>query len=196
MLRVPVYILAGGKSSRFGSDKARAIIGEQTMLAHVRQMVQGHASSVTAVAQQTDQYADLGLRTIADLTPGLGPVGGVVTALADMKHEGWLLVCTCDALIIKPDWLTTLLNAAAELETQAVATTCGAVAFRGEYWQPMPGMYHTRCGEAASELAAGERRSMQRLLAMVDAIPLSMPEDWPQKWQANRPGELDEFMQS
>ena len=66
MEKVPVYILAGGKSSRFGQDKARVQLHGQPLLLHTARMVQAFASSITVVANAVDKYADLGLRTIAD----------------------------------------------------------------------------------------------------------------------------------
>lgn len=187
MTRVPVYILAGGKSSRFGSDKARAMWRGQPLVKHVASLVSGHASSVTVVADVIDKYADLGLRTIADHTPGQGPLGGLATAADDLGESRWLLLCSCDALVIEPTWLDTLIHV-----TQSDDPTIEAAAFRAEFWQPMPGLYGKSCGIKAAELATGEQRSMQRLLGMLNASALPLPEDWPLRWQANRPSDLEE----
>lgn len=192
MQRLPVYILAGGRSSRFGSDKARAKVGDGTLIEHVAGLLAGHASSVTAVAQTAGKYDDLGLRTIGDVTPGRGPLGGLATALGDLKtragdgqDDQWLLMCSCDALVIEPHWLTKLLDATACSEHGVLAA-----AFRGDYWQPMPGVYAIGALSCVVTLAASEHRSMQRLLGMLNAMALSLPDDWPERWQANRPQDL------
>ncbi len=81
MERVPVCILSGGRSSRFGSDKARALLRFVPLIVHVVRTAESVASRVTVVADTADKYAGLGLKTIVDLTPGLGPIGGLNTVL-------------------------------------------------------------------------------------------------------------------
>jgi len=74
-------ILAGGKSKRMGRDKSRIRLGRRTLLGHARAAV-----------------ADAGLkpRVVAtDLLPGLGPLGGIATALRSAKHSR-VLFLGCD----------------------------------------------------------------------------------------------------
>ena len=76
-----VVILAGGKSKRMGRDKSRIRLGRRTLLGHARAAV-----------------ADAGLkpRVVAtDLQPGLGPLGGIATALRSAKHSR-VLFLGCD----------------------------------------------------------------------------------------------------
>jgi molybdopterin-guanine dinucleotide biosynthesis protein A len=192
MFRVPAYILAGGKSSRFGSDKARAQLAGQSLIEHVSKLIAGHASRVTAVAEVADKYADLKLRTISDKTPGKGPLGGLSAALADLAPaEPWLLLCSCDAAIIKPAWLDALLEEMARLDTQPQRAQ--AVAFRGDYWQPMPALYAAASAPEVGQRLQGEHRSMQRLLDALSATALPLPADWPDRWQINQPADLHHF---
>src|SRR4051794_14706591 len=76
----PAYILAGGQSQRFGSDKARAPLDGKPLIVHVAESLKPIASSVTVVAKDFGEYDDLGLVSIGDLQPGLGPMGGLLTA--------------------------------------------------------------------------------------------------------------------
>ena len=74
-------ILAGGKSSRMGRDKSRIRLGRRTLLGYARAAV-----------------ADAGLKprvVAADLKPGLGPLGGIATALRSARHSRVLFV-GCD----------------------------------------------------------------------------------------------------
>lgn len=74
-------ILAGGNSKRMGRKKSRIRLGCHTLLGHSRAAV-----------------VDAGLkpRVIAvDLQPGLGPLGGILTALQSTKHSRVLFV-GCD----------------------------------------------------------------------------------------------------
>src|SRR5437879_3536860 len=106
MDRIPVYILAGGKSRRFGSDKARAILDGKPLILHVADALRPIASSLTVVADISGKYDDLALTTITDLQPGLGPLGGLFTALNDCRHP-WLLLAPCDFAGIQPRWIET-----------------------------------------------------------------------------------------
>ncbi len=181
--RIPVYILAGGRSARFGSDKARAVFGGRPLIQHVAHMLGSVASSITVVADRWGKYTDLGLRTISDINPGCGPLAGLQTALQDLP-KGWfrLLLCPCDAVEIRPAWLGRLLA--------VVNTDCDAVAFRADYWQPMPALYVRSSLPTIAEQLQTDDRSMQRLLDRLRAIALPLPEDWPEDWQVNTPDDL------
>jgi len=187
MKRVPVYILAGGRSSRFGSDKARAIFNDQPLLCRIAALLEPIASEITVVADRADKYADLGFRTIADRRPGLGPMTGLDTALHDLPDASlWLMLCPCDAILLRRPWLDQLLNAAAP----GIAAGHDAVAFKDQHWQPMPALYHTRARATVAKHLADNDRSMQSLLDRLSSHAMSLPADWAAHWQANTPDEL------
>lgn len=186
MRRLPVYILAGGRSSRFGSDKARALVHGRPLLGHVAVMLEPVASHITVVAECSRKYDDMGFHTIADHLPGLGPLAGLDAALADASTDSdWVLLCPCDALIIRTAWLTRL--------TGSIVDTRDAVAFRGDRWQPMPALYARRAAPIVRRQIERDQRSMQALLDRLNAASLPMPDDWPEPWQANTPSTLAEF---
>jgi len=194
MTGVSAYVLAGGKSTRFGSDKARATFGEVPMIGRVADALRPCCREVVAVADVVDKYADLGLRTIADHRPGLGPLAGVEAALADRlnRHgDGWVLLASCDLVGLKTIWAESLTDAISSAASHADR----AYAFRGEFWQPFPGAYHTGLLPAVSRLLDEGRGSFQRLLSETGpaAIPLRLPNDWPAIVQANTPEELERF---
>ncbi len=198
MIRLPIYILAGGRSRRFGSDKARAMFQGQPLLGHVATLLEPVASRITVVADRACKYDDLGFPTIADSLPGLGPLAGLQTALTDLpQEEDWLLLCSCDALVVRPAWLQTLLQAC-DARHHAEQRNCAqrnceqhnAVAFRAAHWQPMPGLY-SRCAlPVVNQSLASEDRSMNKLLNQLTVKAVQLPTDWPQQWQANTPQEL------
>lgn len=186
MHRVPVYILAGGKSSRFGSDKARAELGGEPLIVRVRRVLEAYASSITVVADTADKYADLNLRTIADRNPGLGPLAGLQAALNDLREgQRWLLLCPCDAIVIKPDWVRQLIDARRD-DTDAVAFRDG----RGR-WQPMPALYALSALSEVDKHLTGDQLSMQKLLDGLNTTEMPIPPDWPADWQVNRPADLE-----
>lgn len=191
MYRVPAYILAGGKSSRFGSDKARVILDNEPLILHVRRLLEAFASSITVVADRPDKYADLGLHTLADLNPGLGPLSGLQTALKDLHDDqSWLLLCSCDAIVVKPHWIRQLMTAR-DREVDAAA-------FRGQdgKWQPMPALYASRALPRVQDQLAADQRGMQQLLDRLDTARFRTPMDWPPLWQINSPADLAAYRAS
>ncbi len=183
---IPVYILAGGGSRRFGRDKSRALIGGQPLICHAASAVEPLSASITIVADRTGRYDDLGYRTIADKNPGLGPVGGLEAALADLaaqENGDWLLLLSCDLYGIRKNWIELLLSHRQQAHH--------AIAFRGAYWHPMPAIYEVGLLPGLQTQITRNRLSMQELLASTGAQPLAMPEDWDSLVNINRPADLE-----
>lgn len=180
--RVSAYILAGGKSRRFGSDKARAPVDGKPMILHVADAMRPIAQSITVVAGAADAYADLGLRTIADRHPGRGPLAGLHGALLDAP-TAWIAVVGCDTIGVDQRWWRLLVGARSE--------ACDAVAFRHDLWEPLCALYRrTILPEVQRRLDAGEL-SMQRLLDAIRTAPIPMPAGWNGRaLSVNRPGDL------
>lgn len=84
-------VLAGGKSSRFGSDKALALLDGRPLIEHALMNLRRHADAVAVAGRHLD-----GVTSIADLpSPDLGPLGGLCGALAHAAAHGFDRVLTC-----------------------------------------------------------------------------------------------------
>src|SRR5437868_193761 len=88
------FLLAGGRSSRMGRDKALLAVGNSTLLEIVAARVRDAAGSVIVIGPP-DHYAYLGLTVQADLIPDCGPLGAVYTALKTSEAD-WNLLVACD----------------------------------------------------------------------------------------------------
>lgn len=175
---LPAYILAGGRSTRFGSDKARACVNGEPLIVRQARRLRAIGCDVIVVARESGRYADLGLRTIADLVADLGPLGGLRTALAH-RGDGWLVLSSCDLIEIDRSWIDALL-----VVRDGKPDAC-AIAFRDDRWQPFPGLYHTRL-LSQDDVWSG---SMQSLLTAAGAVATPAPDD-PPILQANAPDDL------
>ena len=179
---LPIYILSGGKSSRFGSDKARAELNGEPLLKRIVRILQPCAESFTAVADVAEKYADLGIRTIADTRPGLGPMGGLLAALKDRREPGWLLMCSCDMVALDCAWVETL--------AAARTPTALAVAFQGERVEPLFALYHSQLIGKIEQCADSAELSPSRLILGVPAVILPLPNNWPEFAHVNTQEEL------
>lgn len=107
--------MAGGASTRFGFDKARAELNGKTMLARMCQLVKEVTRSVSVVAT-SGRYAEFGERIADDHWPGQGPLGGIITALMDahsQRHQqAWCLIVGCDMPFLTHEWLAYLVERA------------------------------------------------------------------------------------
>ena len=87
-------VLAGGRSSRFGSDKAQAMLGGRTLLDHV---IERFGPQVDALVVTGRAHA--ALPWLPDRPgPGLGPLGGLCAALRHALDAGYGVVVSvgCD----------------------------------------------------------------------------------------------------
>jgi len=76
-------ILAGGKSSRMGRDKARLPMEGQTLIERQIDLVRKlGAGEILISARKEGDHSDLGLPVITDQFVDAGPLGGIERALA------------------------------------------------------------------------------------------------------------------
>ena len=92
--QINAYILAGGKSSRMGTDKGLLLIEGKAMIQYVIEQMQPIFENLVIVSNNPE-YEKFGLEVIPDLIKDIGPAGGIYTAL---KHSDSQLnfVVSCD----------------------------------------------------------------------------------------------------
>ena len=81
-------VLAGGRSKRYGSDKAFAELGGISLLQRAVRTLRPLARRVVVVANDLDRHALDGKPVRPDLVSGIGPLGGLHTAVAWAAEEG------------------------------------------------------------------------------------------------------------
>lgn len=111
-------VLAGGRSSRFGSDKALAELDGQTLLARAVDALSGWCEYVVVMGRETAPAP-----TLPDWPhPGMGPLGGIAGALHLARDEDYAAVLTCgvDSVGLPDDLPALLGEAPAYLEAQPV----------------------------------------------------------------------------
>lgn len=111
-------VLAGGKSTRFGSDKALAELAGETLLVRAVDLLSGWCEKVVVVGREHAPAPTLPDRP----RPGMGPLGGIAAALYDARDEGYELVLSCgvDSVDLPEDLLAALHPAPAYLADQPV----------------------------------------------------------------------------
>jgi len=183
-MRSAGFVLTGGESSRMGRDKAMLSWRSRPLVESVVEAVKSAARNVTLIGAP-ERYAHLGHRVLADLRPGMGPLGGIHTALKTQSGELNLIVA-CDMPGLSGTLLTNLLRAATQNNALCTVTRDG-----GGGIHPLCAVYRTECLSFIED-ALKERRL--RLLDLVrDLRAVSMywdgnvsnvntPVEW-ERWQ-------------
>ncbi len=98
-------ILAGGKSSRFGSNKALFEYQGKKLVEYSIQTLKPLCEKILISTNQPEKFAFTGLQTVRDTYPDCGPIGGIHACLQQSESEHHLIT-GCDL-----PWLDTRLFA-------------------------------------------------------------------------------------
>jgi molybdopterin-guanine dinucleotide biosynthesis protein A len=113
-------VLAGGKSRRMGHDKARIVFRGAQMLTRTADLLGALVDEVVVAGRDPEPHG-LALPYLIDDIAGLGPAGGILTALRSLG--GPILTVSCDLPFIDPATLTHLLAEASRVDGDQVMTT-------------------------------------------------------------------------
>ena len=165
-------VLCGGRSSRFGSDKALAPFGSSTVGARVVAALRnGGIDPVVAIGGTAG--TGLGLPTVADLRPGQGPLGGLATALL-WARTGWVLAAPCDLPLLEPVHVAALLAARPRPEQDEDRPVVAVVDGRP---QPSLGCWPAGHGRRLLALVDGEQRALRAAIDGIEWLGVELPAD-------------------
>lgn len=103
-------VLAGGESSRFGSNKALIEINGERLITRIVSNLQEVFTQVYVVGNKETDYSFLnGVIIVEDIFPGKGPLGGLYTGLVNSFSKYNFLV-GCDMPFLKKKYLRLLKN--------------------------------------------------------------------------------------
>lgn len=91
-MRLLGAVLAGGRSTRFGSDKASAMVGGKQLIQHAIEALAVHAEAVVCCGRSLEGVTSLDDRP----APGEGPLAGLNAALHHAGSHGF------DAVLCAP----------------------------------------------------------------------------------------------
>ena len=115
--------MAGGGSTRFGADKARAVLAGQPMLTRMCELLAAVTKSTHIVAP-SGRYEFATAPVIEDRWPGEGPLGGIITALKNTQQRepdtDWNLILSCDMPFLTTQWLKYLRDFAQASSAKAI----------------------------------------------------------------------------
>jgi molybdopterin-guanine dinucleotide biosynthesis protein A len=106
-------VLAGGKSSRMGTDKALLKIGGNTMIELALEKFRASPAftEILVSSNEPERLAFTGASIVCDRTPNLGPIEGILSVLHAARQE-YVCFLPCDAPLIPAGLPEILLSAA------------------------------------------------------------------------------------
>lgn len=164
-------ILAGGKSTRFGRDKAREVVAGASMLQWVVRATEQVCSEVVVVRAKGQVLpvveSNVPMRVVEDDYDGLGPLAGLVTGFGAVG-DGWCFAGACDAPLLRAAVVGLLAGRAADVDIVSPVV-------EGRL-QPLCALYRVE-GCLPTFRAAVERRELRVTAAFVGLRVARVSED-------------------
>lgn len=145
-------VLAGGRSSRLGKDKALLYLPDgRPLVAHVVARLAPLVAEVVVVATDGERLGPLPARVVPDVFPDGGALGGIYAGLAAAREEHSLVVA-CDMPLLRHRLLRHLLAQPRDFDVLLPRLAGGQV-------EPLHAVYSRACLEPIlRQLAAGRHR--------------------------------------
>lgn len=164
---VTAFILAGGKSSRMGSDKAFLPLGGETLLAKALKVARAVSEEVRIVGD-AGKFSAFG-RVVEDVYRDQGPMGGIHAALSGSSTD-LNLILAVDLPFVEANFLRYLLSRARE--SGAMVTLPRAV----QHLQPLCAIYQPAFAVVAEESLRNGKNKIDSLFARVQTCVIEEAE--------------------
>ena len=158
------YILAGGKSSRMGTDKGLLLFEGKAMIQYVIEQMQPIFDKLVIVSNNPE-YEKFGLEVIPDLIKDIGPAGGIYTALNHSDSQLNFMV-SCDMPFVTKEAIEFMITNSNESQIVLLEN-------QGKL-EPLFGVYSKECEEKWLQLIQQGKFKLQDMVLhfKVKTIPV------------------------
>ena len=126
-------ILAGGKSTRMGTEKGLQELCGKPLINYAIDVLSGICSNFI-ISSSSDAYQPLGFKVVPDEFSGIGPMGGIYSALRQSDTQDNLVI-SCDLPFVSAELLKFILSNSQGYEV--------AVPWEGNmHYEPLCGFYN------------------------------------------------------
>ena len=157
-MNLSAVILAGGRSTRMGQDKALLMLDQQRFIIHLAQELSGFSELMISAAHP-DDYSMCGLKVLADEYQGIGPMEGVRQSLLH-ACEDHVFICAVDMPFVRREMVLYL--------SEYISSDYDAWIFtQGGRVHPLCGIYSRAVLPAVRDLVAEGSWRMTKLLSRI-----------------------------
>lgn len=154
-MRLSTGILAGGKSSRMGQNKALLKLNNERFIERIAKELGGFSETLISAAKK-GEYEDLGLPMVYDEHSDIGPIEGIYQIIKHASEE-YVFICAADMPFLKKE----LVSYMAEFVSSDYDVFC---LMDEEHVHPLCAIYSKRVLDTIEELIAeGQYRLIQIL---------------------------------
>lgn len=129
-------VLVGGKSRRYGRNKALEIFQGERLIDRQVRKVQALFPEVLVITNEPERYLHLEVTILRDVIPGLGPLGGIYTGLLFAQGES-VFVTACDMPFLQPAVVKHMVQLSRDYDV--------VVPEKKEGLEPLHAIYSARC---------------------------------------------------
>lgn len=204
MTSLAAVILAGGRSSRMGRDKALISVGDETLIQRTCRIALQCTDRAYIVTPWPDRYQPALPNTVSFIaeapSPGQagtfqGPLMALITALSVLRTKedspAWVLALACDMPNLSAAVLATWRDELDYLEPSYLAY----LPKHQQRWEPLCGFYRVTALESLKQYADTGRRSLQAWLNQQAIAPI--PDiDEAMLANVNTPGDLAKWQKT
>lgn len=157
-------VLAGGQSSRMGTDKALLPVNGSPLIRHICDELSHFVNEITVVLPfaASNRYSGIlaaSTRTVQDVYSNQGPLAGIHAGLSGMPQEvDYVFLMACDMPLFSPALFNVMKAALNESPNPDVVLCSG---------QPFHAIYHRRAAAIAEQLL---RRNQRKLNVFIHAL--------------------------
>jgi molybdopterin-guanine dinucleotide biosynthesis protein A len=152
------FVLAGGKSTRMGSDKALMRLGGRPLILRALELAEAVTKDVKIVGDP-EKFATFG-KVVQDIYAARGPLGGIHAALRHSTTE-YNLILGVDLPFVPASFLSFLVSATKSSEATVTVPSAGG------YLQTLCAIYRKTFVEPAEAALAAGRNKIDALFSNI-----------------------------
>src|SRR5215471_2023611 len=151
---VTAFILAGGKSTRMGADKAFVVFEGRTLLTRILELARSVCAEVRIVGDRA-KFAGFA-PVVEDVFPGCGPLGGIHAALRSSQTD-LILLLAVDMPFVSAAFLEFLMRRSRESDAKVT------LARTRDGLQPLCAVYRRTFADSAEKALRAGRYKIDAL---------------------------------
>jgi molybdenum cofactor guanylyltransferase len=164
-------ILAGGQSTRFGSDKGLTEVQGKKMIEYALATLLPFCCEII-ISSNNKEYRQFPYRIVPDMKPGYGPLMGIYSSLSSSSTSG-NLVLAVDNILVTPAFYHYLLSK--DMTNYRIAVPY----LQNKFYEPLVGCYTTDCLEPMEKMMREDNYKLPDLLSRCNVLKLMVEEDFP-----------------